>query len=533
MAPIYVKGGIWTNVEDEILKLSISKYGLNQWARVSSLLLKKTAKQCKARWNEWLDPGIKKIEWSLEEDQKLARAIQMLPNQWRSIANIVGRTLTQCIERYQKLLDNGDQEFGLQGSGLEAMGSVGVEIGDLHLDPESKPAKLEDQLDDEEKEMISEARARLANTQGKKAKRKQRERMLEESRRISLLQKRREMKAAGINIRLNNKRKDHDKRFDYNATIPVYHEVPKGKFNTEEEVRDNSKDAASFENDVKRNGMDNIEHAKQKKKRQTTQKEVVREEQIFKRRKVDLPEPATQLESQPVERKTDVSSRLLALPKPQNDIDIIVDDLSDSDEEVVGKLVEPVEMENNTPEEAEHGIEKETGVIFNRAGLPVPKAEHEVKDDPIDIEMMKLIKSEAQDIDPKLIKEVNDLIAKELKSQEFNVVSEPLPVPIENVSTLSRLVQDIKQFSNDSKMLEIRNSRLNNGYIKRFQDLISKKIDLEQQSIDLDLKLKTYQEIFAFETDSIRNRLSRYNDSIERLAESRSIGEQRYEDLMS
>ncbi|MGG6495851.1 UNVERIFIED_CONTAM: hypothetical protein NY603_23300, partial [Bacteroidetes bacterium 56_B9] len=66
-----VKGGVWTNIEDEILKAAVSKYGLNQWARVSSLLARKTAKQCKARWTEWIDPGIRKIEWSREEDEKL------------------------------------------------------------------------------------------------------------------------------------------------------------------------------------------------------------------------------------------------------------------------------------------------------------------------------------------------------------------------------------------------------------------------------------------------------------------------------
>jgi len=49
-----------------------------------------------------------------------------------------------------------------------------------------------------EKEMLSEARARLANTQGKKAKRKAREKQLEEARRLASLQKRRELKAAGI-----------------------------------------------------------------------------------------------------------------------------------------------------------------------------------------------------------------------------------------------------------------------------------------------------------------------------------------------
>ena len=49
-----------------------------------------------------------------------------------------------------------------------------------------------------EKEMLAEARARLANTQGKKAKRKAREKQMEEARRLASLQKRRELRAAGI-----------------------------------------------------------------------------------------------------------------------------------------------------------------------------------------------------------------------------------------------------------------------------------------------------------------------------------------------
>lgn len=58
---IMIKGGVWKNTEDEILKAAVMKYGKNQWARISSLLVRKSAKQCKARWYEWLDPSIKKV----------------------------------------------------------------------------------------------------------------------------------------------------------------------------------------------------------------------------------------------------------------------------------------------------------------------------------------------------------------------------------------------------------------------------------------------------------------------------------------
>ena len=91
-------------LQDEILKAAVMKYGLNQWARISSLLVRKSAKQCKARWYEWLDPNIRKTEWTRDEDEKLLHLAKLMPTQWRTIAPIVGRTPAQCLERYEKLL---------------------------------------------------------------------------------------------------------------------------------------------------------------------------------------------------------------------------------------------------------------------------------------------------------------------------------------------------------------------------------------------------------------------------------------------
>ena len=90
--------------KDEILKAAVMKYGKNQWSRIASLLHRKSAKQCKARWYEWLDPSIKKTEWSREEDEKLLHLAKLMPTQWRTIAPIVGRTAAQCLERYEYLL---------------------------------------------------------------------------------------------------------------------------------------------------------------------------------------------------------------------------------------------------------------------------------------------------------------------------------------------------------------------------------------------------------------------------------------------
>ena len=244
-----------SNVEDEVLKAAISKYGLNQWSRCASLLAKKTAKQCKSRWQEWLDPTIKKTEWSREDDEKLLTMARLLPTQWRTIAPIVGRTATQCLERYQKLLDEQEAresgDLSLAGpEGGEAAAPSADEVrrlrpGEVDSYSESRPARPDAiDMDEEDKEMLSEARARLGNVSGKKAKRKARERQLEESRRVASLQKRRELKAAGINIKITAKKGNH---IDYNADVPLEKEVPSGFFDTTEELDRNEKQREAFD----------------------------------------------------------------------------------------------------------------------------------------------------------------------------------------------------------------------------------------------------------------------------------------------
>lgn len=117
--------------------------------------------------------------------------------------------------------------------------------GELDPDPESKPARPDTiDLDEDEKEMLSEARARLANTQGKKAKRKARERQLEESRRLAMLQKRRELKSAGINTKIVNRKKG---QMDYNADIPFEKQAISGFYDTQEEQAVNEHQREAFD----------------------------------------------------------------------------------------------------------------------------------------------------------------------------------------------------------------------------------------------------------------------------------------------
>lgn len=149
---------------DEVLKAAIAKYGLQQWSRISSLLARKTSKQAKARWQNWLDPSIRKTPWSSDEDTKLLHMAKIMPNQWRTVANVIGtgRTATMCLERYQTLLDESASDMPLSGTSdhLTTADDIRKLANEREYAPEAKPAKPDStDLDEADKEMLSEARA--------------------------------------------------------------------------------------------------------------------------------------------------------------------------------------------------------------------------------------------------------------------------------------------------------------------------------------------------------------------------------------
>eukprot|EP00127_Corallochytrium_limacisporum_P002483 Clim_evm40s128 gene=Clim_evmTU40s128 len=214
MPRVFIKGGAWKNSEDEVLKAAVMKYGTHEWNRISSLIKTKTAIQCKARWTEWLDPRIKKDEWTQEEESKLLRYARLFPSQWRTICDYVGRTAQQCITHYEELLEraaaagtSAEAQIG-GGSSLSEQSALKLEQqrkmkqprrGELDPTAHTKPARPDAMdMDDQEKEMLAETRVRLAKTQSKKEQRKARQKVLGEVKRMATIQRKRELKAAGV-----------------------------------------------------------------------------------------------------------------------------------------------------------------------------------------------------------------------------------------------------------------------------------------------------------------------------------------------
>ena len=247
--PVYVKGGVWTNVEDQILKAAIQKYGTHQWSKVASLLYKKSARQCEVRWKEFLDPQLNFSDFTKEEDSRLLLLARRLPNQWRSIAELLGRTAQACIERYNRLL-------AFPSSSSSSLPTLNLRVGELNPSADTQVARPDrEEFDEDEREMLADAKARLLNTQGKKATRRVRERMLEESKRIAELQRRRELKQAGIQTSLKRGRKKYSTEIDYNEDV-IYEQAPlPGFYDTSEEDKLARDRLLKFEAMIKARGL--------------------------------------------------------------------------------------------------------------------------------------------------------------------------------------------------------------------------------------------------------------------------------------
>lgn len=196
-------------------------------------------------------------------------------------------------------------------------------------------------MDEDELEMLSEARARLANTQGKKAKRKAREKQLEEARRLAALQKRRELRAAGIGSG-NRKR---IKGIDYNAEIPFEKRPAIGFYDTSEEHLD--KPEPDF-NKMRQQDLDGELRSEKEERERKKDKQKLKQ-----RKENDM--PTAMLQNMEPERKRSK----LVLPTPQ---------ISDQELQQVVKLGRASEIAKEVA--GESGIETTDALLADYSITP-------------------------------------------------------------------------------------------------------------------------------------------------------------------
>ena len=94
----------WTKHEDMNLLKIVEKYGAINWDILAKNLPNRTGKQCRERYQNILDPKLRKGNWTPEEDSRILALHEMLGNQWAKISRaLVGRTDNSVKNRWHAL----------------------------------------------------------------------------------------------------------------------------------------------------------------------------------------------------------------------------------------------------------------------------------------------------------------------------------------------------------------------------------------------------------------------------------------------
>ena len=104
-----VNRGKWSSEEDARLVECVEKFGGKNWKEISRSMRGRTAVQCRHRWSKIIQVDQVKGPWTPEEDAALIRLVQQYgTKKWSEIAqHLHGRIGKQCRERYHNHLDEG------------------------------------------------------------------------------------------------------------------------------------------------------------------------------------------------------------------------------------------------------------------------------------------------------------------------------------------------------------------------------------------------------------------------------------------
>jgi hypothetical protein len=90
--------------EDARLSQVVAKLGTKDWHHIARCMGSRNARQCRDRWRNYLDPGLRNGDWTAQEDELLSEKYLQLGAKWNKISRFFqGRSDLALRNRWQVL----------------------------------------------------------------------------------------------------------------------------------------------------------------------------------------------------------------------------------------------------------------------------------------------------------------------------------------------------------------------------------------------------------------------------------------------
>ncbi|EAY09222.1 Myb-like DNA-binding domain containing protein [Trichomonas vaginalis G3] len=99
--------------EDRKLIQIVQTMGTNDWKKIAAHLKTRNARQCRERWNNYINPDLNESEWTVDEDELLIKLQKEYGTAWNKIAKYFDKRSDNALRnrwmRLKRLLKNGSK----------------------------------------------------------------------------------------------------------------------------------------------------------------------------------------------------------------------------------------------------------------------------------------------------------------------------------------------------------------------------------------------------------------------------------------
>ena len=95
---IPIKKGQWSLEEDKLLIEWVKKNGTKNWEACGRFVQGRKGKQCREHWNNCLNPGLVKGEWTEEEDFLIMFFYEKCNGSWKKIVPLFNGRIENAIK---------------------------------------------------------------------------------------------------------------------------------------------------------------------------------------------------------------------------------------------------------------------------------------------------------------------------------------------------------------------------------------------------------------------------------------------------